>query len=213
MSPLKQIVVIGCGGFGREVLDVVDAINITKPTWHVTGVVDDAPSAENLTLLASRGVKYLGTTDTALTLEPQHFVVGIGSGLVRRQLDTRFTEAGWNAATLVHPSATFGHAVSMAPGAVICAGVRMTTNIQIGRHSHVNLNSTIGHDASLADYVTVNPLVAVSGWVRIGTETMIGTHAAVLQNLVIGDRSVIGGASLVTKDVPDDVVVKGVPAR
>lgn len=208
-----NIVIIGCGGFGREVLDVIDAINATTPTWTLTGFADDAPNAENLALLAARGANYLGTVDEVISLAAQHFVIGIGTGSVRRRLDERFTGAGWRAATLVHPTATCGYGVDLGAGSVLCAGARLTTNIRVGRHTHVNLNSTVGHDSILEDYVTVNPLAAISGWVSIGAETMIGTHAAVLQNLSIGRRSVVGGASLVTKAVADDVVVKGVPAR
>lgn len=209
----EKIVIVGCGGFGREVLDVVDAINAVKPTWIVEGCVDDSPNADNLALLDTRGVAYLGTIDARLATVPRHYVIGIGNGQVRRRLDARFSAAGWQAATLIHPTATIGFGVAVGAGSIVCAGARLTTNITLGRHTHINLNSTVGHDCRLGDYVTLNPLVAVSGWVEIGAETMIGTHAAILQNTTVGERSVVGGASLVTKPVPSDVVVKGVPAR
>ena len=74
-------------------------------------------------------------------------------------------------------------------------------------------NATVGHDCTLEDYVTINPLVAISGGVHIGRESMMGTHSAVLQNLSIGAGSTVGAGSCVVKDVLDDVIVKGVPAR
>ena len=146
-------------------------------------------------------------------LRQVQFVIGIGTGKTRRIIDERLRSAGFTAATLVHPAATLGHDVRIGQGSIICAGVRATTNISLGRHVHLNINTTVGHDCTLKDYVTVNPLVAISGGVTIGAEAMLGTHSAILQNLAVGERSVVGAGSCVVKDVPGDTVVKGVPAR
>jgi len=208
------IVIIGCGGFGREVHDVIDAINELKPTWNLLGYLDDRPEPVNVSLVESRSSQVLGTTDWLTTVGQEvQFVIGIGTGKTRRIIDERLSSAGFTAATLLHPAATLGHDVRIGPGSVICAGVRATTNISLGRHVHLNINTTVGHDCTLEDYVTVNPLVAISGGVTVGTETMLGTHSAILQNLAVGERSVVGAGSCVVKDVPDDIVVKGVPAR
>ena len=209
------LVIVGCGGFGREVHDVVDAINELKPTWDLLGYVDDQPEEVNLSRVVSRGSRVLGGTDWLMTeaAKEVQFVIGIGTGGIRRLIDERLSSAGLVAATLVHPAATLGHDVRIGEGSVICAGVRATTNIGLGRHVHLNLNTTLGHDSTLEDYVTINPLVAISGGVHVGSESMMGTHSAVLQNLSIGARSIVGAGSCVVKDVPDDVVVKGVPAR
>jgi sugar O-acyltransferase (sialic acid O-acetyltransferase NeuD family) len=208
------LVIIGCGGFGREVHDVVDAINVHTPTWDLLGYLDDNPFPENKSRIESRGATVLGGVDWLLCAQTNvQFVIGIGTGKTRRVIDERLSSAGLTSATLLHPTATLGHDVRVGPGSVICAGVRATTNIRLGRHVHLNLNTTVGHDCVLADYVTVNPLVAISGGVIVGTETMLGTHSAILQNLAVGARSVIGAGSCVVKDVPDEAVVKGVPAR
>jgi sugar O-acyltransferase (sialic acid O-acetyltransferase NeuD family) len=208
------LVIIGCGGFGREVHDIVDAINGVKPTWNLLGYLDDQPDPANVSLVEDRSSEVLGSTDWMMTAGQEvQFVIGIGTGKVRRAIDERLSSAGFRAATLVHPAATIGHGVRIGQGSVICAGARATTNIRLGRHVHLNLNTTVGHDCNLEDYVTINPLVAISGWVHIGSETMMGTHSAVLQNLSIGSRSAVGAGACVVKDVPDDVVVKGVPAR
>jgi hypothetical protein len=140
-------------------------------------------------------------------------VIGIGTGKIRRIIDERLSSAGLTPATLVHPAATLGHDVRIGEGSVICAGVRATTNISLGRRVHLNLNTTVGHDCTIEDYVTVNPLVAISGGVTVGTETMLGTHSAILLNLAVGARSIVGAGSCVVKDVPDSTLVKDVPAR
>ena len=208
------LVIIGCGGFGREVHDVIDAINEMKPTWNLLGYLDDRPEQVNMSLVESRNSSVLGGTDWLTTAGQEvQFVIGIGTGKTRRIIDERLSSAGRTAATLVHPNATLGHDVRIGAGSVICAGVRATTNISLGRHVHLNINTTVGHDCTLEDYVTINPLVAISGGVTVGTETMLGTHSAILQNLTVGKRSVVGAGSCVVKDVADDTLVKGVPAR
>lgn len=210
---MQDLVIIGCGGFGREVADVVDAINAVSPTWRLLGHLDDDPGAQDAALVRDAGRPVLGGVDHLLADPGPSYVIGIGSGAARRSIDRRLSEAGASAATLVHPAATVGARCRLGEGVVVCAGAHITTNVTVGRHVHVNLGSTVGHDATLGDYVTLNPLVAVSGHVTIGEGTMLGTHSAVLQGITVGARSVVGAAACVVKDVADDVVVKGVPAR
>ena len=210
---MRRLIIVGCGGFGREVADVVTAINAVASSFELLGFADDNPSREDLERLERLGAPYLGTCDDVLASPPSEFVIGIGNGTVRRLLDQQFLDAGWVAATLMHPQASIGANVVLGPGTVVCAGARLTTNIRLGRHVHVNLNSTIGHDCNVDDYASINPLVAVSGNVTIGSGAMLGTHSAILQNVTIGPDATVGGAALVVRDVPERTVVKGVPAR
>lgn len=205
--------VVGAGGFGREVLDVAEQMASTGHGWDVLGVIDDAISDENLRLLSDRGYRHLGGSAALETMVPTNYVIGIGSPRVRRTLADRFDAAGHRAAILVHPSATFGSEVSLAPGSVICAGARLTTNIRGGRHLHVNLNATVGHDVSLGDFVSLNPLASISGDCVVGDDVLVGVGGIVLNGLVIGAGAIVGGAACVVRDVPSGAVVKGVPAR
>ena len=111
---MRTIVVVGAGGFGREVLDVIDAVNAqaSDPRWRVGGVVDDGISDSNLRLLEVRDVQHLGGTEAYLArAEPANYVIGIGSPTTRRAVADKFDHAGHQAATLVHPSATRGFGV------------------------------------------------------------------------------------------------------
>lgn len=213
MSP-EQVVVIGASGFGRECLDVLEAMADAGAGVTVAGVADDGPSEVNLERLAARGVVYLGTVDDWLASEgsPCRYVMGIGHPEVRRRLVDRLSDAGAQPFTAVHPSATFGARVEVGEGVVVCAGVTISTNVRLGRHVHVNPNATMGHDAVLADFVSVNPGAVVSGEVAVGEGGLVGASATILQGLSIGEGAVIGAGAVVTKNVADGALVVGVPA-
>lgn len=213
---MKDLVLVGAGGFGREVLDVIEAVNrfAGRPVWRIRGVVDDSPSEVNLDRLERRGIAYLGSLDDGLKLAgPSSYTVGIGSPHVRRAVALKCDDAGWEAATLVHPSVTTGFDVEIGHGSVLCAGARLTTNIRVGRHVHLNLNTTVGHDSQLGDYVSVNPLASISGDCNIEDGVLVGVAGVILNGVTVGEKATVGGSACVVRDVPPGTVVKGVPAR
>lgn len=208
---MRDLVIVGMGGFGREVADIVDAINAVEPTWNLLGFLDDSPYPRDADRISRLGLKHLGGTDA--DIPPASYVIGIGSGVVRKRIARHLDAAGWSAATLIHPTATVGADTRIDDGSIVCAGVRLTTNIHLGAHVHVNLNCTVGHDSTLQAFTTLNPLVAISGNCRIGDEATLGTHSAVLPSLAVGARAVIGAGACVVRDVAPGITVKGVPAR
>lgn len=211
----QRLVIIGAGGFGREVMDVIDAINLDRATtgstcYEVVGFLDDGDP--DPATLAPYGVEHLGPVSRLETMPKEiGYVVGIGSPQVRHRLAEQYSDRFSPA--LVHPAVTMGRAVEIGVGCVVCAGVRLTNNISLGSHVHLNLNATVGHDARLGNYVTVSPLVAISGYVTLEDEVMIGTGATLNPGITVGTGTVIGSGAAALRDLPSGVTAVGVPAK
>ncbi|MFS0911774.1 NeuD/PglB/VioB family sugar acetyltransferase [Microbacterium sp. 179-I 3D2 NHS] len=211
----EALIVVGAGGFGRETLDVIEAINAVSPSpiWTVTGVVDDAPSGADLARLAARGYAHLGAIDdNRERFAAARHVVAIGSPATRARVVARLDD-GRTADALVHPRAVVGSQARLSHGVVVCSGAQISTNVTLGAHVHVNPGAIIGHDATLGSFVSVNPGAVISGAVEVGEGSLVGAAAVVLQGLRVGRAATVGAAACVTRDVEPGVVVKGVPAR
>ncbi|WP_239308374.1 acetyltransferase [Frankia sp. Cj3] len=204
------LVVVGAGGHGRELMDVVEAVNAVRPTYELLGVVDDGQP--DLNQLFRREVRHLGPVRLLAEIDAE-YVVGIGAPAIRRAVDSMATAWGRQAATLVHPRAVIGRDVLLGSGNVVCALASITTNVRTGRHVHLNIAATVAHDCRLGDYVTLSPGAHVSGTVTLEDDVTIGTGAMVIQGLTIGTGTTVGAGAAVIRSLPAGVVAVGVPAR
>lgn len=213
MTPNTEVIVFGVGGHGRECAGVVRAMEAAGAAVRLMGFVDDGPTDADLERIARLGAPFLGRLEDLVAADGRPSVtLGIGSGAVRQRLAERLDGLALSSPVLVHPDATVGLDVTLGAGSVLFAGARLTTNIRLARHVHINQNATVGHDSWLDDFVTVLPAAAVSGDVRVEVTSTIGAGAVVLQGLTVGPGVTVGASACVVKDVPADVVVKGVPA-
>lgn len=208
---MRDLIIVGAGGFGRETIDVVRAINSVSPTWRLLGVVDDSPSPANLDRLAALGVPHLGGVGAAP--HGLAIAVAVGAPSARQAIVERLRAGEHDFPSLVHPTATIGSAFTHEPGLIVLAAASIGTNVRLGAHVHINPHAVIGHDATCHDYVSINPNAALSGDCVIGTRTLLGASSTVLQQLSVGRDVIVGAAACVVRDIADDQLVKGVPAR
>lgn len=206
----RPLVIVGAGGFGREVVDIVDAIEGVAPTFELLGFLDDGEVRTDL--LDRIGVRLLGATRELGTLDAD-YVIGIGAADPRRRIDELACGWGRHAATLVHPAASMGRDVELGEGVIVAAGSRMTTHIRLGRHVHVNMSCTIGHDTVIEDHATLFGGVVVGGGCTIGAGATIGSGAVILPGVAVGADATVGAGSLVVRDVAPGSIVVAPAAR
>ena len=160
------------------------------------------------------GLPILGTLNWLKENSEVFVIVAIGSSSLRKKICQKInTSIGDRFATLIHPRAWIGDQVKIGTGSIICAGSLITTDISIGKHTHINIGATIGHDASLMDYVTLNPNVSISGNTSINNGCEIGTGSIIIPKITIGKWSIIGAGSVVTKSLPENITAVGAPAK
>lgn len=210
ISRPTPLVIIGAGGFGREVLDLVTDINASAPTFDFLGFLDDGEV--QVQLLQRVGARLLGHSSLLADLAAS-FVIAIGTGEPRRRIDALARSWDRAAVTLIHPSATIGSDVQIGEGVVIAAGVRLTTHIVVGRHTVLNLNCTVGHDVILEDYVTMYAGVHLGGGCLVEEGATLSTGCVLLPNVRVGRGAVVGAGAVVVRDVAPDITVVGPVAR
>lgn len=207
---MKDLYIIGAGGFGREVAWLVERINAIAPVWNLKGFIDD-----NETLWGTTEDDYpiLGGTQYLMEQENAYAVCAVGASATRKRIIEKFHGSSVRFATLIDPSVLISKRVNIGEGSVICAGTIVTVDVEIGNHVIINLDCTIGHDARVNDFVTLYPSVNVSGNTVLGECTELGTGMQIIQGKKVAPGTIIGAGSVVVKNIEESGTYIGVPAR
>lgn len=206
---MTDIIIIGAGGFGREVAWLIEDINIKKETWNILGFVDD--STEPVGTLVD-GYKVIGNIDW-LKEQNCYAILAIGNSKIKQNIVAKLEGSEIKYATLVHPSVISSSRNTLGEGSIICAGSILTVNVKVGKHVIINIDSTIGHEAKVGDFSTILPSVNISGAVVIGECVSVGTGTAIIQGINIGNNTIIGANATVVKDIPESCTAVGSPAK
>lgn len=207
---MKDLYIIGAGGFGREVAWLVERINKVKPTWILKGFIDDN---ESLWGTIEGEYPVLGGCEYLNSLSDVYAVCAVGSAKIRKIIIDKLKNSDVKFATLIDPSVLLSKRVEIGEGAIICAGSIITVDIKIGNHVIINLDCTIGHDDVIEDFVTIYPSVNVSGNVLIGECSELGTGMQIIQGKKVAPNTIIGAGAVVVKDCAESGTYVGSPAK
>lgn len=201
---MKELIIVGYGGFGREVAWLAEDCGYSVP-----GFLDDGVAAGKY-----GAYRVLGNVAKWAEYEQACFVVAIGNPRVRKKVVAAMSRQGKPPfATLVHPSVIMSKSGTIGTGTMICAGTVATVDFTVGEHAIIYTNCTVTHDDRIGDFVTIAPLAAISGNVALGDGVEIGAGASIRQGVTMGAGSMLGMGGVLINDAEPNQVYVGSPAK
>jgi len=190
----KPVIVLGGGGHAKVLIDALRLSGV-----KVLGYTDRSKEAGH-----ALGVPFLGGDERVLDFSPKKVLLVNGVGSVestkkRRDLFRSFKDKGYQFASVIHRSAVLAKTVKLGEGVQVMAGAVIQTGTVIGDNAIINTKASVDHDCRIGVHVHIAPGVVLSGGVKIGFGSHIGVGAIIVQNVVVGNRSFVKAASLVTR--------------
>ena len=203
-----DVLILGAGGHGKVVLDILRAAKQHNPV----GFVD---ADRSLAGTSVSGLPILGAPNALPKLrgKAKGAIVAIGANHTRRSYAAMVREHGLELVNAIHPSAVVSPTVQVGGNVVVCAGAVVCVDAKLADSVIVNTGAVVDHECEVGEAVHVAPGALLAGRVRVGSEAFVGMGAKVIQCLSIGDGATIGAGAVVLQDVPAGATAVGVPAR
>jgi UDP-perosamine 4-acetyltransferase len=206
----RPLIVLGAGGHAKVLIDALQ-----QQSAEILGVTDrDAERKHQLMC----GVPIIGNDEAVMAYPAEriYLVNAVGSvrtGSRRRELFERFNRLGYQFTSVIHPSAIMAADVVCAKGVQIMAGALVQVGSFIGENTVINTGAIVDHDCQIGAHVHISPGAVLCGGVQVGEGAHIGAGATVIQGIRIGKNSLVAAGAVVVRDVPDGMMVMGVPAK
>lgn len=204
-----MLCIVGTGGFGREVLCCfIDSLkgHTENLSEKVCFMVDDEYYSDS----TLKGISIIKLSE--IQLAKHDLIIAIGDPKKREDFIKKLPQET-KFATVIHPNAIISQWVEIGIGSVICAGCIITSDVKIGKHCHLNLNTTIGHDCIIGDYFTTAPSANISGSCTFADRVYIGTNSGIKQKINITSDVTIGMGAVVIKNIFEPGIYVGNPAK
>ncbi|NLX90370.1 MAG: acetyltransferase [Firmicutes bacterium] len=198
-----------CGGHGKEVQFLANRINEVESRWNEILFVDDNPNY----FLIKNKVLTLEEIKAKYNSDECEFVIASGEPYVLKKLSNKVLDSNYRLTNLVAPDAIIDSVLQTGQGYIIQKQVVIACDVKIGRSSCVNFSSILHHDVSIGNYCFIASRSTICGNAVINNGTYVGAGSIIRDEIMIGSNCIIGMGSVVTKDVPDNSVVYGNPAK
>ena len=207
---MKNIVIIGAGGVGRETALIIQQINELELTWNLIGFIDDNKDSWGKVI---NGYSVIGGIDSLEVLPSDtYIIIAIANYEIKRKIVNKINNK-FKFATIIHPKVYIHNYMNIGEGTIIYEGVILTANIEVGKHVIISPKCGVGHDSIIKDYVSLLWNVNVSGNDLIEEGVMMGSGSTVIQGKKIGKGSIIGAGAVVVNDIESFSTAVGVPAK
>lgn len=207
---MKDIIIVGASGFGREVAATIEAINKKEPTWNIKGFIDDNQNA-----LDGMETPYhiLGGIREWIPSDRESYVMAIAAPEIKEKIVSGLKEKGARFVSIIDPSVSIGRATRIGEGVVMFGQCGISVNVEIGNFVFLNALVGVGHDAGIGDYSMIGPKCCISGHTKIGRCVTMGALASTYPGITVGDHATIGMNSCAVRKVKPGTTVVGVPAK
>ena len=208
---MENIVIIGAGGFGREVKMLIDQINEGSLQYNLLGFYDDSVQKGTVVF----GLQVLGSVEELNQVtKPTAISIAIGSPKVKKDIKDKLSNPMLSFPRLIHPSVVLGiPSETIGIGAIICAGTIITVNITIGEFVILNLGCTVGHDTVIGNYCSFMPQSNIAGEVILGEAVYVGMGVGIINQVIVGNNVTLGAGSVVVKNISSNCLAVGIPAK
>lgn len=201
--------IYGAGGLGREVLELARQINEKHKRWDDFIFVIDGEAGDNV-----NGVKVYSYQDAISAFSGRlEMSMGIGEPQVRERLYAKLRQDNIVTPALVHPDVHVPDTTVVGKGVTIQYGCFISCNVNIADYVYIQPHVNVGHDDVLKEGCMLSGMVNLAGNVTVGEYTYVALNVAVKEGVKIGNHSIIGMCSAVYKDISDDMIAMGNPAR
>lgn len=205
---MKDLIIAGAGGFGREALYLAKILNDIEPRWNIKGFINDIPDALD-GVRSSHSI--IGTIKDWQPSENEVFVMGISSPEGKEKVAGVLRSKGAHFVTLIHPFAIVADYVTLGEGCIINGRSSIGDNAVLG--DFVNLaGSMVGQDAVIGDFSTVTGYANITN-AQLGKRVFVGSHAVIMNKRKIGDGAYVCAGSIVFNNVKAGIKVFGNPAK
>ena len=206
---MKDLIIVGASGFGREVLQWVKHCNVVNDTWNIKGFIDD-----NTQALDGYQCDYevIDSIKNYAIQEGDHFAIAIALPKVKKIIVDILKSKGAKFATIIHPTAIVSEFCEIGDGVIITANAKLSPNVKVGNFVTL-LGSGLGHDAVVEDFCTITGNCSINGYVTLGEGAFIGSNSCIAPGKKIGAWALVAMGSMVIMNVKSNTKVMGNPAR
>lgn len=202
--------IYGANGLGREILNLSLSVNAHTATWERIVFIDDFSKESHVN---DAPVLSFDVFQAKHPHQNAKIAIAVGEPSVRKALRDKVAAAGYGLESLVHPSAFIGTGTSLGTGSIIQYGSFVSCHVMVGDNVLVQALASIGHDSSIGSDAVISSHVGISGNCSVGEQTYIGVNVPIKENTAIGAHTIVGMGAVVLRDIPENVIAVGNPAR